>query len=168
MFWLLPKSWVKETIDLQLKVEGHDFLDDSARVRIVRGSAFEPMTSQMESDLLKNLTLANVEVVKKMREAAIIINKDWRVTIVAYELLQCVSAMVIFLDAMHEELGFKFTTTEIQRGDAQKDGMPLHKAIERVERQKVTARIAETVLTSIIAGLVLFLIVEFATGGIVL
>ena len=167
MSWLLPKSWVPETIDLQLKVEGHDFLDDCARVRIVRGSAFAPLTSQEESGLLKNLTLGNVEVVKKMREAAVIINREWRVTIIADELLQCVSAMVIFLDTMHEELDFKFTTTEIQRGDAQKDGMPLYKAIERVERRKVTARIAETVLASIIAGLVLCVVVDFAIGGIV-
>ena len=155
---LFLKKWILESLDLQLQVNGHAFLDDQARATIVNSKIIVPLDRQKESELLRNLKVGNAALVRQVGEAAVIVDRDWRVSIHAHKLRQCMEALVILLNVLTEESRLSFSITSMQPGDARKEGLPLHEAIEQMKRREAYALAIQAVLYSLFAGLALLAI----------
>ena len=135
-------------MDLRLRVVNHPSLDHEAH-RAISGS-FAPISQRTQEQLLKNINVGSNVLILQVQEAAIVVNSQWVISIHAHKLLQCVSAMAVFLNVMSNELGFSFSIDVFVR--VNEDGSPLDVALERRERMERIGDFVQTGVTLLIGG----------------
>ena len=128
-------GYLLEILDIQLRVSGHPLLDDQAQAGINEIQSFQSLAQNIRSRPLKDLYIGPTYLMAfHIGDAAVMINRQWGVSIHADKLLQCVYAMLVLWSEVEAALGSRVVIE--MPGRAGPDGLSLPDAVAREERRE--------------------------------
>ena len=144
-----------ETLNLRIQVSGMRSFDEDAKDLITDNRVCSSLTIDQESTLLRGVNVANLALVVRIGEAAVIFDDIWRVSIRASNLRQCVSAMTVLLNAMTEEMDLTVSIAVVEVEGSRDLTLPdaLRRSDQR-ERNEELMRVGAGVLASGIFSLI--------------
>lgn len=151
-----------ESLDLKLSVFEHPEFNTSTRRRLREAPGFSDLSHSTQSRLLGGVTPPGW-FAAEFQGAAIFISDGWVVSIHAQKLTDCISAMVILLNAIGQQLR-SIVVVELLNHPTW-DGNPIDNALNREERERRTSEYRGKFIWALVGALIGLVLQFLFVGG---